>query len=101
MIILGVASLGGLLLKGSNRDEARYNAFATGRFEVAKNRELRGEERAMVVPEGKSNGSENHHSRDGVGQEQWRRRDGKNFGRGGSTVRTKTNPRTHHTDSAA
>jgi hypothetical protein len=52
-------------LKGSNRDEARYNAFATGRFEVAKNRELRGEERAMVVPEGKSNGSENHHSRDG------------------------------------
>jgi hypothetical protein len=41
---------------------------ATGRFEVAKNRELRGEERAMAVPEGKSNRSENHHSRDGVGK---------------------------------
>ncbi len=64
---------------------------ATGRFEAAKNRELGGEERreerATAVPEGKSNGSENHHSRDGVGKSDGWRRGGEKNGRGGSTVR--------------
>lgn len=69
MIILGVASSGGLLSKGSNRDEARYMRRDRPIRGCKEQRiERGGEERAMAVPEGKSNGSENHHLRDGVGK---------------------------------
>jgi hypothetical protein len=88
-------------LKGSNRDEARYmrsrpvesRLRRTGNCEEKRGRwwcrKARATGQRTIVREmelGKSNGGE--------GMEE-------KFGRGGSTVRTKTNPRNHHTDSAA